>query len=58
MEKVERIQYQAVPATTGTCQGSYRTKPHEELGWGSLSNRRMSRRILQIHKIIDRKTLE
>ena len=27
-------------------------------GWESLSDRRMSRRILQIHKIIDRKTLE
>ena len=57
MEKVERIQYQAALAITGTWQGSNRTKLYEELGWALLSDRRMSRRILQIHKIIDRKTL-
>ena len=58
MEKVERIQYQVALAITGTWKGSNRTKLYEELGWESLSDRRMSRRILQIHKIIDRKTLE
>ena len=57
MEK-ERIQYQADLAITGTWQGSNRTKLYEELWWELLSDRRMSRRILQIHKIIDRKTLE
>ena len=56
MEKVERIQYQAALAITGTWQGSSRNKLYEELGWETLSDRRMSRRILQIHKIIDRKT--
>ena len=56
MEKVERIQYQAALAITGTWQGSSRTKLYEELGWETLSDRRTSRRILQIHKIIDRKT--
>ena len=29
---------------------------YEELGWESLSDRRMCKRVLQIHKIIDEKT--
>ena len=56
MEKVERIQYQSALAITGTFQGSSRTKLYEELEWETLSDCRMSRRILQIHKIIDKKT--
>ena len=32
-------------------QGSSRIKLYEELGWESLSDRRRSRRILQIYKI-------
>ena len=51
MEKVERIQYQAALAVTGTWQGSNRAKLYEELGWESLSGRRWCRRILQICKI-------
>ena len=51
MEKVERTQHQAALATTGSWQGSSRTKVYEELGWESPSDRRWSRRILQIHKI-------
>ena len=43
MEKVERIQYQAALTITGTWQGSNRTKLYDELGWESLSDRRMSR---------------
>ena len=41
-----------------TCswQGTSRVKIYEELGWESLSDRRISRRVLQIHKIIDEKT--
>ena len=56
MEKVERIQYQAALAVTGAWQGSSRVKIYEELGWESLTDRRMCRRVLQIHKIIDKKT--
>ena len=56
MEKVEIIQYQAALAITGTWHGSSRTKLYEKLGWENLSDRHMSRRILQIHKIIHRKT--
>ena len=57
MEKVERIQYQAALAISGDWHGSRRSKLYEELGWGTLSDRRMCRRILQIHKIFNNKTL-
>ena len=40
MEKVERIQYQAALAITGTWQGSSRSNIYDELGWETLSNRR------------------
>ena len=56
MEKVERTQYQAAIAITGAWKGSNRLKIYEELGWESLSDRRLSRRILQIFKIIADKT--
>ena len=50
MEKSERSQYQAALAITGT-------NLSEELGWETLSDRRMCRRImLQVHIIINRKT--
>ena len=58
METVEKIQYQAALAVTGAWQGTSRVKIYEQLGWESLSDRRMSRRILQLHKIIDQKTPE
>ena len=51
-----RIQYQAALAITATWQGSSRIKLHEELGWETLSDRRICRRILQVHKIINRRT--
>ena len=53
MEKVERIQYQSAFAISGAWHGS---NLDEELGWESLSDRRMGRRILQIHKIFYNKT--
>ena len=56
MEKLERVQYQAALAVTGTWQGSNCSKLNEELGWETLSDRRMCRRILQIHKIMNNKT--
>ena len=56
MEMIEKIQYQAALAVAGTWQGTSRVKIYEELGWESLSDRRISRRILQIHKIKDEKT--
>ena len=56
MEKVEKVQYQAVLAISGAWRGSSCSKLYEELGWESLSDRRMCRRILQIHKICNNKT--
>ena len=56
MEKLEKIQYQAALAVTRAWQGSSRSKLYEELGWESLSERRWSRRILQIHKIVSNMT--
>ena len=56
MEMLEKTQYQAALAVTGSWQGTSRTKIYEELGWESLSDRRMGKRVLQIHKIIDDKT--
>ena len=53
MEIVEKVQYQAALAVTGAWQGSSRSKLYEELGWESLSDRRFTRRILQVHKIVD-----
>ena len=52
MEKIEKIQYLAALAITGTWKGSNRTKLYEELGWESLTDRRRCRRILQVHKIV------
>ena len=43
---------------TGTWQGTSRVKNYEKLGWESLSDRRISRRVLQMQKIIDEKTHE
>ena len=56
MGKVERVQYQAALAISGAWRGSSCSKLYEELGWESLSDRRMCRRILQIHKICNNKT--
>ena len=56
MEEIERIQYQAALAVTGAWKGSSRSKLYEELGWESLSDRRRSRRTLQIHKIENNST--
>ena len=51
MEQIEKIQYQAALAVTGAWQGSNRSQIYEEVGWESLSDRRIrSRRILQIYE--------
>ena len=56
MDTLERVQYQAGLAVTGAWKGTSRIKLYEELGWESLSDRRTSRRILQLHKIVNNKT--
>ena len=57
MTKVERIQYQAALAITGAWQGASRTKLYDELGWETLSDCRKCRRAIQVHKIINNRTL-
>ena len=56
METVEKTQYQAALAVTGAWQGTSRIKIYEELGWESLSDRRMCKRVLQVQKILSEKT--
>ena len=56
MEKVESVQYQVALAIIGAWKCTSKLELYEELGWETLSNRRSSKRILQIHKIIDGKT--
>ena len=51
MEKLERVQYNAALAITGTWRGINRSKLYEELGWESLNDRRWSRRLIQFCKI-------
>ena len=51
MEKVEQVQYYAALAITGCWRGSNRYKLYEELGWETLSDRRWSRRLIQLYKI-------
>ena len=54
MEKVEGIQYQAALVIFGAWSCSSRSKLYEELGWENLPDRRTCRRILQIHKILNK----
>ena len=45
-------QYQAALAVSGTWKGTSREKIYEELGWESLDQRRMFRRLIQFYKIM------
>ena len=51
MENIEKVQYIGALAVTGAWKGSSRSKLYDELGWESLSDRRMVRRVLQLYKI-------
>ena len=51
MERIERVQYQAALAITGTWQGTNRNRLYDELGWESLNYRRWSRRLILFYKI-------
>ena len=50
MDRIEKVQYHAALASTGTWQGTSRNKLYEELGWESLSDRRWLRRVLLLYK--------
>ena len=51
MDRIEKVQYHAALAITGTWQGTSRNKLYDELGWESLSDRRWSRRLILLYKI-------
>ena len=53
MTTLESLQYQAALAVTGAWKGSNRDKIYEELGWESLHNRRIFRRLTQFYKIMN-----
>ena len=56
MESIEKVQYMGALAVTGAWQGSNRSKLYEEIGWETLSDRRMYRRLLQLYKITNNMT--
>ena len=51
MNEIERVQYQAALAVTGTWKGTNTDKIYEELGWEPLTERRRFRRLVQFFKI-------
>ena len=50
MEGIEKVQYHAALAITGCWRGSNQNSLYEELGWESLSDRRWSKRLIQLYK--------
>ena len=56
MNALERTQYQAALAVSVTWKGTNRNKIYEELGWETLDQRRMFRRLVQFYKIMRDKT--
>ena len=58
MNALERTQYQAALAVSGTWKGTNRNKIYEELGWETLDHRRFFRRLTQFYKIIKNLTPE
>ena len=51
MEKIEKVQFQAALAVTGTWKTTSRVKIYDELGWEPLWKRRWFRRLVQFFKI-------
>ena len=58
MNVLERTQYQAALAVSGTWKGTNRNKIYEELGWETLDQRRFFRRLTHIYKIMNNLTPE
>ena len=53
MNILEKTQYEAALAITGTWKGTNTDKIYEELGWESLHNRRFCRRLTVLYKILN-----
>ena len=58
MNALERTQYQAALAVSGAWKGTNLDKIYEELGWETLTYRRMYRRLTQFYKIMNNLTPE
>jgi len=53
MKTIERVQYQAALAISGTWQSTSKSKLYTELGLESLSDRRSSNRVLKMFKLLN-----
>ena len=56
MKTLESVQYQAALAVSGAWKGTNREKIYGELGWETLDQRRMFRRLVQFYKIMNGQT--
>ena len=56
MGTLESTQYQAALAVSGTWKGNSQDKIYNELGWETLDERRMFRRLVQFYKIMSNQT--
>ena len=56
MNALERTQYQVALAVSGAWKDTDRNKIYKELGWETLDQRRMFRRLVQFYKIMNVKT--
>ena len=50
LQQIESIQYQAARIVTGAWKGSSRDKLYKMLGWESLNNRRIMRKLTMLHE--------
>ena len=55
MKQIEQIQYEAARISTGAWKGTSREKLYKNLGWESLNERRVMRKLLVIYETIDTK---
>ena len=50
LQQIESIQYQAARIVTGAWKGSSRDKLYKMLGWESLNNPRIMRKLIMLHE--------
>ena len=55
MRKVESIQYEAARVVTGAWKGTNREKLYENLGWESMNDRRIMRKLCIVYETFDTK---
>ena len=55
LKKVESIQYEAARIVTGAWKGTSRDKLYKNLGWESLQERRIMRKLCLVYEVLDTK---